>query len=214
MARTSPPQDEGSMTVYRARRRCPTCDLVNADNAARCRRCGHSFSSVDRALESERAHAASRTRRVAVVIVGLLLVAGVVAGIYLVKSRSDRLAAYAERSSVVETDLVALRRGAEGDAALVARAFDDAEVRRLLADQTETWDSRAAQCQALADQLDDLVPQTPQQTERELALERDLAALTSAARGMAEAAKRGDPFAARLEAAKLAKPAGDAASDR
>jgi hypothetical protein len=208
MGRSTTPLDGGKMTVFRARRRCPKCGLVNADNASRCRRCGQSFSTVDRAAESERVVAALQAWKIAAGILAVLLVAGAFTAAYLYKEKLDRLSAYSERSRAVEADLVALRRGAEADASLIAKAFDDDEVRRLLAEQQPTWKARASQCDSLASQVDDLVPQDPAQTEHELGLERDLASLESASKTLVQAAAGSDVFSARVAAAKLAQTSG------
>ncbi len=180
--------------------------LINVDAAARCRRCGQAFSKVDRAAESERIVASMRLWKASVVAIGVLLVVGLVAGGLLYKSRLDRLSEYNEHARLVETDLVTLRRGAAADAALIARAFDDNEVRRILRDQSGAWLDRVERCKALGQQVDELVPQSAEQTSHEVGIERDLAALTSASRGLAEAAANQDPFSAKMAAATIATP--------
>jgi len=158
-------------------------------------------------LESERAEASVRSWRLAVLLVIALVVVGGIAGGLMYKEKLDRLSTYTDHAHTVETDLVTLRRGAEADAARIAGAFDDAEVRDLLTRQRAAWESRVQQCAGLASQVDELVPQSEEQTAHELELERELSTLANSSRGLANAAKTSDVFAARIEAGKLGKPA-------
>lgn len=203
MPRSSDPETS-QMTVFRPRRRCVRCGLVNADGASRCRRCGASFADVNPGAESERLVARIRSRRymvaggVVVILVGFLF-----AGLAY-QSRAARVGAYDDLSHAVRTDIVALGRAARSDATLITGAFNDGDVRSLLRDQSGQWTDRLRQCERLQDKLEELIPQNENQAANEMALERDLAAIQSASRELAQAAEKQDVFSARVAASRLA----------
>jgi hypothetical protein len=208
MTANGPSPDPTKLTVFRERRRCAKCGLVNADSAARCRRCGKPFGAVDRAAESERVVARMRAWKIGAVALAVLLVAALAFAVVTYRAKTERLARFADSERSVRADLVTLSRGARSDAALVAAAFDEGEVKRLLRDQAAAWASRVQQCEGLRLQVDDLVPQNPEQTASELEIERNLDTVAGAARDIAEAAKTSDVFTARLAAARLAQAEG------
>jgi hypothetical protein len=204
MASRTPTPESERMTVFRPRRRCPKCGLVNADNASKCRRCGRSFSDFDPAYESERVVARMRAWRVGAVVLAVLLVGGLAAAALAYRAKMARLADYTERARAIQTDLVSIKRSAQADAAALVGAFDEKEAQRILRDQADAWSDRAQQCDNVRHQVDDLLPQNDEQTANELQLERDLAAVASASHDIAEAAKRNDLFASRVAAGRLA----------
>src|SRR5215470_1775518 len=105
------PADEGKMTVFRPRRRCPQCGLVNSNNAKKCRRCSRSLGDIDPALASELMVARIKARRFVVIGIGVLLVVGVIAALVMYQAKVARLAAFTDRARVVEADVVTLKRG-------------------------------------------------------------------------------------------------------
>jgi hypothetical protein len=193
------------MTVFRPRRRCPQCGLVNSDNAKKCRRCARSLEDIDPALASELMVARMQAKRLALIAILVLIVGGGIAAFVAYRAKLERLAAFTERVRSVETDVAALKRGAVDDAAAIGKAFDDKEVKALLKQQSPTWASRIDQCRGLGDQLDELVPQNEEQTTRELALETDVDRVKQAASALIAAADSGDVFAARVAADNLTK---------
>jgi len=195
------------MTVFRPRRRCPQCGLVNSTNARKCRRCSRPLDDISPALASELMVARLRARRFAAIAIVVLLVVGAIAALVMYRAKLARLAAFTERARAVETDIVTLKRGAVQDANAIAKAFDDKEVKARLRDQSVSWSNRIDQCTALGDQLAELVPQNDEQTTRELALQTDVDRIKSAAQALVAAAQSGDTFSARVAADNLAKSA-------
>jgi hypothetical protein len=208
MTTARPPTEEGKMTVFRPRRRCPQCGLVNSDHAKKCRRCSRSFDDIDPALASELMVARLQARRYAVIAIIALLVVGVITAIFMYQAKLGRLAEFTERSRVVEADVVALKRGAVEDASALSKAFDDKEVKARLQDQKASWSNRIDQCNALSNELAELVPENNEQTTRQLALQTDVDRVKQTAEALVAAAASGDVFAARLAADNIAKSAG------
>ena len=205
MTKTPTPTDDTPLTVFRPRRKCAKCGLVNSDRSPKCRRCGSSFAAVDPARESERLVERIRARRFIIAAVILTIVVGLVSLGFSYRSRLDRMSRYADLAQAVEADLTSIGRGAGTDARALLEAFDDADLRRLLRVQAGTWEARAAQTKAIDDQIDELVPQNEGQAAHELELVRKLSLLETTSRELAEASRDGDLFRARIAATRLAE---------
>jgi hypothetical protein len=203
MPKAAAPSEHDSMTVYRPRRKCTRCGLVNADFATKCRRCGQSFASIDPADESQRLVARIRARRFTIAAVVITVLAGLAFVGVSYRARLDRLSRYTERARAVEAELTTLSRGATADAKQMTAALDDEELLRLLRDQAGVWTSRVDQTEAIEEQLTDLLPQNEDQTAHELGLERQLGVVATSSRELASAARDGDVFRARIAAARL-----------
>ena len=166
------------IVVFRPRRRCARCGLVNADLATRCRRCRESFADLNPMTESEMLLRRLRVRRIAAIVI----VAGALAAIAALASelhaRAFRDSQYAEQLRVVAVDVAAVERGARSDATAVARAFDDVEAKTVLGDQAAVWRDRVRRCDTLRDALRSLVPPTPQDADRQMKLDERLRTVT------------------------------------
>jgi hypothetical protein len=160
---------------------------------------------MDPAQESERLVERIRARRFTIAAVVVTVVAGLVFLGLSYRSRLDRMSRYTDRAQAAEADLTTIGRGASTDAKALLAAFDDAELRRLLRDQAGTWEARASQSKSIDMQLDDLVPQNEAQAAHEIDLERKLSLLETTSREIAEAARDGDLFRARVAAGRLAE---------
>jgi hypothetical protein len=204
MSTETNPGAQPPLVVFRPRRRCGRCGLVNADLALRCRRCRAPFAGIDPASESERLLRRVRAQRAAaaaVVVLAVVAVAAVAFGMHL---RSREALAYGERFRTLAADLAALERGARSDARAIGRAFDDAEARAALADQAGAWAERARSCAALRGRLRGLVSPGPEDAKRQMDLDARAGALADASSAVAGAAAAGDSAAARRVAEKLA----------
>lgn len=177
--------------------------MVNKHGAKRCRRCRHSFVGLDPALESELLVSRIRRRRLIPVLIAVALVAGLAYMGLAYRASRDRLARFEERAHVAEVDVTALMVGAKADAELIDQAVDDAEVERLLESQASSWSDRVEQCRTLTARLQDLVPQNPTQTARELALERRLAVLQNSTEDIIKAVSNKTPFQAKVAASRI-----------
>jgi len=193
-------QDPPSTVVFRPRRRCPKCGLVNTDLAPRCRRCRRLFDDIDPRVESERLVERLRARRIIAIVCTVVIATGLLATGYGYWARQQRLERFEDSSTRILLDLETTERGSIEDAYVIASAFDDAEVVRLLSDQAATWSDRKRRCESLRQDVNELVPQNPQQTAAELAIEHRLDALAQASSALAGAATMSDPATGRKAA--------------
>lgn len=193
------------LVVFRPRRRCGRCGLVNVDGARRCRRCQKSFADIDPAVESEQVYRRSQTRRVLIVSGVLVLLIGFVVAYFAYSSRADRLARFDANARMIRADVRSLQLASRDDARAILNAFNDSDARVLLQAQKAYWLDRSTRCVELKEQLDGLVPSSAGQVDLHLALRNQIDALKAASDEFAGAADVDDLELAQRTARTLAE---------
>lgn len=197
--------DTGRIVVFRPKRRCPRCGLINVDTATRCRRCRESFASIDPAAESERLVARMRRRRAIVAVVAAAIVAGLVAAGYGLYDRFNESARYASEFRKIAADVRSVELGARSDATVLFEAIDDVELRSTLEDQKVVWEDRLGTCTKLRERLERLVPPTTDAAREQMRTSETLSTVASVSTEIVRAAREGDAKAAREAASRLAE---------
>jgi hypothetical protein len=138
-----------------------------------------------------------RVKRAAAVGVVVLALVSLGATAYGLHVRSSLRARYADRIRHVAADVASLELAVRSDVSALANAFDDQEVASVLAEQNAMWADRARRCSALREELATLVPDSSEQTEKQMELEASVVRMASVSAAMTRSAATNDLDSAR-----------------